>query len=127
MSSKPTTISGTVENTLSIIEALRQIDPALDIRGETQTAMAKKMERYNIIISQMAALDAQGTTLMNERDKLLDSFTQLPVFTREVVAGKYGKDSNEYELVGGTRTSEIVRGGGRKPKTAKTNGDGSAA
>lgn len=132
MSSKPTTIAGTVENALSIIEALRQINPAFKIRGEPQDKMSDKMDRYNEIIALMAGLEAQSTTLMNERDRILEYFTQLPVITREVIAGEFGKNSNEYELVGGTRTSEITRGGGRraksdKTKSAKSKGDAAAA
>lgn len=33
------------------------------------------------------------------------------------VASKYGKDSNEYEMAGGTRKSEIKRPAKKKPAT----------
>jgi hypothetical protein len=127
---KPTTISGIVENARSIIEALNQINPEFKIRGEAQDKMVDKMNRYNVIVGLMAGIDAQNTTLMNERNKILEYLGELPVITREVVAGEFGKNSNEYELVGGTRTSEIVRGGGRRAKSDKTKsakGDAAAA
>ena len=111
-----TTIAGIVDSVRRILEALRQISSELIIRGTTQDQATKKIERFNQIASAMAALDAQNTTLMNERDKLISDFKKFGVDTREVVAGIYGKDSTEYELVGGTRKSEI-RGGGRGPSS----------
>lgn len=118
---KTTTIAGQVDTTRKIMEALRQINPELDIRGITQEVVNAKMERYYTIVNLLDGIDAQGTTLMNERNLIISFFRQLPVSTREVIAGKYGKDSNEYELVGGTRKSEIQRGGRSKgPKAAKT-------
>ena len=102
-----------VENGSKLIESLRQIDPALSIRGETQITMNNNLDRYHKINVQLAGLDAQGTSLKNERAEIIKYFRKLPVSSREVIAGIYTKDSNEYELVGGKRTSEIVRSGGR--------------
>ena len=116
-----TTIASQIETARKIIEALRQINPDLDIRGVTQDVIGKNMERYYTVTNLLDGLDTQGITLMNERNLILDFLRQLPVSTREVIAGKYGKNSNEYELVGGTRKSEIQRGGRSKgPKAAKT-------
>lgn len=106
-------IAGQINAVRKIIEALRQINPDLDIRGVPQDIINKKMERYYAVTNLMDSLETQGTTYMNERNLILAYFRQLPIATREVVAGKYGKNSNEYELVGGTRTSEISRGGSR--------------
>lgn len=114
-----TTIASQIETARKIIEALRQINPDLDIRGVTQDVIGKNMERYYTVTNLLDGLDTQGITLMNERNLILDFLRQLPVSTREVIAGKYGKNSTEYELVGGTRTSEITRSG-RSRSTKKT-------
>ena len=113
-------IAGQINAVRKIIEALRQINPDLDIRGVPQDIINKKMERYYAVTNLMDSLETQGTTYMNERNLILAYFRQLPIATREVVAGKYGKNSNEYELVGGTRTSEITRGGSRSKSAKKT-------
>ena len=113
-------IAGQINAVRKIIEALRQINPDMDIRGIDQDAMNQKLERYYTVTHLLNGLDSQGTTLMNERNLILAYFRQLPIATREVVAGKYGKNSNEYELVGGTRTSEISRGGSRSKSAKKT-------
>jgi len=124
MASKPTTIAGIVENILSIIAGLRQIDPQLSIHGTTQDAMSNKVIRFNAINVEMAEMDARSVLLMKERNALLDEFEQFPVTTREVVAGIYTKNSNAYVLVGGTRPDNISRKGGRKPKSPKPDGGG---
>ena len=125
---KTKSIASQIDTARKIIEALRQINPTLDIRGEAQDTINKKMERYNTVTNLLDSLDTQGTTLMNERNGILEYFRQLPVATREVIAGKYGKNSTEYELVGGTRTSEITHGGNRSKTAKKTtpSADGGA-
>ena len=117
---KTASIPKLIENGSKLIEALRQINPELVIRGETQQSMNLKLERYHTLNTQLAGLNAQGTKLMNERADIVTYFRKLPVSAREVIAGIYDKDSNEYELVGGTRKSEIVRTGNRGTKTIKT-------
>ncbi len=119
MSTKSTTISGIVETARLIVEALRKIDPALAIHGKTQGQMVTKLERYGTVNTALASANLEVSALMNERDGLLKYFEELPVETREVIAGIYTKNSNAYEWVGGRRPDEIVRRGGRKPKSSK--------
>ncbi len=116
---KTTSIPRLIENGSKLIESLRQINPDMVVRGETQQTMNDKLERYHTINTQLAGFAAQSTILMNERAGLVKYFRNLPVSAREVVAGVYSKDSNEYEMVGGTRKSEIVRTNGRGVKAAK--------
>ena len=97
MSTKPTTISGIVENARLIVEALRKIDPALAIHGKTQGQIVTKLERYATLNTELASANLEVTTMMNERDDLLKYFEELPVGTREVIAGIYTKNSNAYE------------------------------
>ena len=91
---------------------LKAIDPALDLgsgltvaafEGEiaaTQTAL----EAYNTLLAQAdAALNE-----LNDREK------KLGTLSGRMLAGvgvMFGKDSSEYEMAGGTRTSEIKRKG----------------
>ena len=119
MSTKSTTISGIVETARLIVEALRKIDPALAIHGKTQGQMVTKLERYGTVNTALASANLEVSALMNERDDLLKYFEELPVETREVIAGIYTKNSNAYVWVGGRRPDEIVRRGGRKPKSSK--------
>ena len=109
-----------IEDGGKLIEALRQIDPELAIRGETQKTMNTKMERYHAVNTQLAGIDSQTTLLKNERAAIIKYFRKLPVASREVIAGIYTKDSDEYELVGGTRTSTIVRSNGRSKSTKRS-------
>lgn len=126
MANKPTTIAGIVENIISIIAGLRQIDPQLSIHGVTQDTMSNKVLRFNAINVEMAEMDARSVVLMKERNNLLEEFEQFPVVTREVVAGIYTKNSNAYVLVGGTRPDDISRKGGRKAKPPKPENDGNS-
>ena len=124
---KTTSIPKLIDNSSKLIEALRQINPDMVVRGETHQSMNTKLERYHTINTQLAGFAAQGTVLMNERAGLVKYFRNLPVSAREVIAGVYSKDSNEYEMVGGTRKSEIVRTNGRGVKAAKAAAAASAA
>jgi hypothetical protein len=94
---------------------LKSISPTLDLgSGLTLTAYNAKitaaeaaLEAYNI---QLAKADALGNDF-----KAVEK--ELSVLSTRMLAGtgvKYGKDSNEYEMAGGTRSSEIKRG--KKPE-----------
>lgn len=98
---------------------LEAIAPALDL-GSGLTLVAFKTEitaaqalltTYNI---QLAEADAALNTLQ-AKEKTLRTLSA------RMLAGvgvKYGKDSNEYEQAGGTRTSEIKRSSpGSTPET----------
>lgn len=92
------------------IASLKSIDANLSLNGEVTLASYKeqaddteaKLELYN--------------TKLSELDKLLNdlqaSEVLLNAISARILAGVgfvYGKDSNEYEQAGGTRTSEIAR------------------
>lgn len=91
---------------------LKTIDPALDLGGGltvmafeadiavTQTAL----EAYNTLL---AKADAAANEL-NALEKHLGTFSGRMLAG---VGAQFGKDSSEYEVAGGVRTSEIKRGG----------------
>ena len=95
---------------------LKAIEPNLEL-GNDLTAAAFSSK----ITAAQAALDAYNAQLA-KADALGNDFKalekELRSLSSRMLAGvgvKYGKDSSEYEMAGGTRTSEIKRG--RKPAT----------
>lgn len=90
---------------------LKAIAPNLDL-GSGLTAAAFASE----IAAAQAALEAYNT-LLAKADAAADELNaiekKLGTLSGRMLAGvgvKYGKDSKEYEMAGGTRTSEISRG-----------------
>jgi len=100
--------------------ALGSISPTLDLgNGLTLagyqakiTAAAQKLTAYNTLLS---TLDS----LMNELEALEQEIKDLSERMLAAVAVKYGKDSNEYEMAGGTRKSERKRPPKKATKAAK--------
>lgn len=94
--------------------ALNSIDPALDLGNgltladyKTKTAALKaKNEQYN---NDLSNLDGSLNDIQADERALDDLSARMLAG----VGSKYGKDSNEYEKAGGTRTSE------RKPPLRK--------
>jgi 16S rRNA G527 N7-methylase RsmG len=98
---------------------LKAVDPNLDLgdgltvaafEGEI-SAVQEALEKYNKLL---AKADAAANEL-NELEK------KLGTLSGRMLAGvgvKYGKDSSQYEMAGGVRTSEIKRGG-KKEKPEK--------
>lgn len=95
------------------LAGVESIDPVLDL-GNGNTVVA-----YTAAITEVdTAVDAYNTGL-SVTDGLLNTvkakekkLTELSEKMLEAVATKFGHDSNEYEMAGGTRKSEIKR----KPK-----------
>lgn len=94
------------------LAALKSIDPKLDLGHgltieayETKiTALRKKVEAYNTLLSQ---LDQDLAQIETDEEDLRDT-------SERMLAGtgvKYGKNSNEYQMAGGTKKSER-----KKPK-----------
>lgn len=87
---------------------LKTIDPALDLGGGLSvaefdariTTAQASLDAYNALLAQA---DAAGNNF-NEDEK------EVRIIAARLLAGvgaRYGKDSNEYEMAGGTRTSDI--------------------
>ena len=73
-----------------------------NLEGEIAAAQAL-LDAYNV---KLAEADAAKNTLQ-AKEKELNTLSSRFL---AAVGVRYGKDSNEYEQAGGTRTSEIVRG-----------------
>lgn len=99
--------SESIEKAAQRLNALRSIDPQLDMGGgltlaafETQINEARTaLDGYNSLLTQVDAaynqLVAAEQSVAERSQRMLSG-----------VAAIYGKDSNEYEQAGGTRTSE---------------------
>lgn len=100
--------SKTLNEARERLNKLKTIDPALDL-GNGLTAAA-----YLTTINQVqTALDAYNA-LLTQADGANNTFNTLEKTLRTLssrmlaaVGVIYGKDSNEYEMAGGTRSSEI--------------------
>ncbi len=102
--------SPAIEKAQTRLASLSSIDPALDLgsgltlaayRAAVQDAQAK-LDAYNALLSQadeaLNRLRAGEVDLRSLSERMLAG-----------VAARFGKDSNEYEMAGGVRKSEIKR------------------
>ncbi len=98
---------------------LRAIDPNLDLGNNLTlatydakiTAAQTALDTYNGLLAQA---DAAGNDFQAVEKELRGLSSQM----LSGVKVKYGRDSNEYEMAGGTRLSDInhhPHGGGKKP------------
>jgi uncharacterized protein YukE len=97
--------------------AIKSIDAEYDLgNGVTASAYEQKIKATN------DSLDAYNTSLSTVDEKLNEVVSNEKVlrdYNEQVlnaVAGKYGKDSSEYEMAGGKRKSER-----KKPARKKAN------
>jgi uncharacterized protein YukE len=91
---------------------LKAIDPALDLgSGLTVAAFDNEIATVQTALETYNTLLAQADAALNE---LNDREKNLGTLSGRMLAGvgvMFGKDSSEYEMAGGTRTSEIKRKG----------------
>ena len=96
------------------LAGLQSIDPLLDLGGGLTVASFKTdiedvdgdMNTYNTMLSDV---DQFQNRLETKEDKLNDKSTRMLA----AVGAHFGKDSDEYEKAGGTRTSERKKPGPR--------------
>ena len=102
---------------------LKAIDPALDLgSGLTVAALEGEIAAAQTALEKYNKLLAKADAAANELNALEK---QLGTSSGRMLAGvgvRFGKDSSEYEMAGGVRTSEIKRGGKKeKPEPDGTN------
>jgi hypothetical protein len=114
--------SAVLETTRQRLAGLKKINPAPDFGGNLNAAggqtlitdCADELDRYN---QNVAALDEQQN-LVDTKENAAGDWSKRVL---AAVGAKYGTDSSEYEMVGGTRTSERKKkprgAGGSKPPT----------
>jgi exonuclease VII small subunit len=88
--------------------------PALDIDQYEQdiNALNDSLDKYNQTV---ALLDQMQNALEDDETKLNDKSKRMLAAT----GAQYGPDSSEYEIVGGTRTSDRKRPASKKPDDSK--------
>ncbi len=111
-------LSPFLEGAQQRLAALSSIDPTLDL-GTGLTLAAYRAE----VVSVQAKQDAYNT-LLSQVDQSYNEFQAAEKSIRDLsermlagVASKYGKDSSEYEMAGGTRKSERKRPTRKMPPT----------
>jgi hypothetical protein len=100
------------------LSGLKAIDPNLDFGEgftvksyeESITATSTMLDDYNM---RMASLDDLGNLLTQTEKELNSKNTRV----MSLVSGRFGADSSQYELVGGTRISERKK----RPRGVKKN------
>ena len=102
----------------ALAQAVKNIDPSLQIGDLTNAALEADLEKSVAIRSTLNTLEIQLTDQRNQRDALYGEIWKKVKRLRAGVKGIYGDDSSEYEMAGGTRLSE------RKPRTRKKSVNG---
>lgn len=101
------------------LTSIKSIAPLLDLGHGLGTAMYETaisetqtvLDAYNLALSQVDAL-------ANDFAKHEKSLEELNARILAAIGVAYGKDSNEYEMAGGTRSSEIRHP--QRPKAVPT-------
>lgn len=101
--------SDTIEQAEEVLEAWKNIDPALQLGGMPLSALEGEAAQVRGLYSQISSLETQLIDLRNQRDALTLSVWDRLKRVRTGVKSLYGDDSSEYEMVGGTRISERKR------------------
>lgn len=97
----------------STLEGWKKITPATPIGALTPEVVAAELAKVQPLLAEVNALEAQLTSIRNQRDAVYDNLWDHVKRIRNGVKAIFGDDSSEYEMVGGTRSSE------RKPRTLK--------
>jgi uncharacterized protein YukE len=107
MSRKKKRTSATLDKAQTRLAALKSIDKSLDLgHGVTVERFnqliedgRQKMESYNTVLSTVD----QAYVAVVESEKTIAEWTERMLLS---VASKYGKNSDEYKMAGGTRRSD---------------------
>jgi hypothetical protein len=90
----------------AVLEAWKDIDPALQIGGLAPAAIEADLAQARAIYSQIDSLEGQIIDLRNQRDDLGEALWDKLKRVRTGVKSIFGDDSSQYEMVGGTRVSD---------------------
>ncbi|MFT3870454.1 MAG: hypothetical protein QM715_18550 [Nibricoccus sp.] len=103
-------------------KALRvwQANPEMKLKNLTVKEFQAQYDRMGELEPDIEALEEKLTPLRNERDALADSMSKNTTRVRGGIRSYFGEDSDEYELAGGTRTSERRKSGPKKSKGTDT-------
>ncbi len=97
------------EQARGVLDAWKNIDPAMSLGQVTQAAMEADMAQALTLQTQLNVAEDQITELRNQRDDLHAALWDQVKRVRAGIKSIYGDDSSQYERVGGTRMSERAR------------------
>jgi len=80
--------------------------------------MAAKIAALETVVSELDAVNADRTRLVNSKGEQTETLSDFIVQVRLAVKAVCGTDSSEYEMIGGTRASDR-----KKPKKKSGNSD----
>ena len=106
--------SSVLETSQQRLAGLKSIDPEPNFSGDmTVAAFTAKVTGFTGNLGtynqHLAALDDEQNAIDAEEEELRDWNSRW----LSAIEAKYGRDSSEYEMVGGTRTSDRKKPGGK--------------
>jgi hypothetical protein len=98
--------SDLVEQAKRVLDAWGKIDEQLSVGGLRIGDLVMEINQIHQAEANVVGLENDLTNMRNHRDALYESVWDKVRRMRAVIKGMYGFDSPQYELVGGTRTSD---------------------
>jgi hypothetical protein len=107
-----------IQNAKKRLAGMKAIDPALKINDEVtveifETAINKAVTGIDVYNGMLSTADNK----LNEIDGDIKTMNDLSTRVLSGGESKFGKDSSEYEMLGGTRTSERKKPGKKIKET----------
>ena len=103
-----------LQKQVDLVIRLWTANPEVKLKDVTLEQFQAQVVRFEPVLTAIAVKEEELTPLRNDRDALVDYFNDVIVRFRSGVRAYFGGDSTEYELAGGTRSSE------RKPRRLKS-------
>ncbi len=95
-----------LEQANNVLTAISQIDEEMSFGNVNHAMLTADVAQINPVLGQIVQLETQLTDLRNQRDAISQNMWDKIKRIRMGVKAKYGDDSSEYEMVGGTRLSD---------------------
>ena len=99
------------------LDGWKAIDPNMVIGSFKQADFQTDLQQAAALITQLDDLEARLIDLRNQRDAMGDKIWDETKRVKMGIKAIYGDDSSEYEMIGGTRTSDRKKAPRAKPAT----------
>ena len=96
----------TLSQAINMQDAWAKIDEQLSVGGLKIGDLVMEINQIHQTEANVVSLENDLTNMRNHRDALYESTWDKVRRMRAIVKGMFGFDSPQYELVGGTRSSE---------------------
>ncbi|MBS1794363.1 MAG: hypothetical protein JSS81_10945 [Acidobacteria bacterium] len=102
------------------VDGMVSVDERLDLgNGVSVETVKAAIKRVTDGISEYNSLLAEADERSNDIDRDLKALVDLSARILSGTEFKFGRDSNEYEMVGGTRLSDRKKSGPKGPRGVK--------